>query len=250
MIEQVEAQIDKTSPIPLYEQLRQALLDAIISGKIPVGAKLLTEEELCTRFSVSRPVARQAYSALISEGYVERRRGRGTFVRMPDILGRFLQTQLSFTEEMEITGHSHRTELVRADWLDQAPEIFTRLRMEENDRCYRLLRMRYVEGRPYVLVENFIPESIFPGIDRFDLAQNSLYKIFASEYHLTIPRSRRTIGAQIADAEFARLFEVQPGSPVLYVENLVYDQYDRPIDFSREYMDGLARKFEFEVVNK
>ena len=113
MIEQVEAQIDKTSPIPLYEQLRQALLDAITSGKIPVGAKLPTEEELCTRFSVSRPVARQAYSALISEGYVERRRGRGTFVRMPDILGRFLQTQLSFTEEMEITGHSHRTGSIR-----------------------------------------------------------------------------------------------------------------------------------------
>lgn len=250
MIEQIEAQIDKTSPVPLYEQLRQALLDAITSGRIPVGAKLPTEEELCARFSISRPVARQAYSALISEGYVERRRGRGTFVRMPDILGRFLQTQLSFAEEMSITGHSHRTELIRAGWIGHEPEIFTRLHMKENDRCYHLLRMRYVEGRPYVLVENFIPESIFPGIERFDLAQNSLYKTFESEYHLTIPRSRRMIGAQVADAEFARLFDVQQGSPVLYVENLVYDQYDRPIDLSREYMDGLARKFEFEVVNK
>lgn len=37
--------LDKTSPMPLYEQLRQALLEAITNGKIPEGAKLPTEEE-------------------------------------------------------------------------------------------------------------------------------------------------------------------------------------------------------------
>ena len=53
--------LDKGSAVPLYEQLRQGLLDAISKGQIPVGGKLPTEEELCAALGISRPVARQAY---------------------------------------------------------------------------------------------------------------------------------------------------------------------------------------------
>ena len=70
MIELNGLQLDKTSAIPLYEQLRKALLGAITSGKLEAGTKLPTEEELCAQFEISRPVARQAYNMLIEEGFV------------------------------------------------------------------------------------------------------------------------------------------------------------------------------------
>ena len=50
MIELNGIQLDKTSAVPLYEQLRKALLEAITSGKLSAGTKLPTEEELCARF--------------------------------------------------------------------------------------------------------------------------------------------------------------------------------------------------------
>ena len=70
MIELNGIQLDKTSAVPLYEQLRKALLEAITSGKLSAGTKLPTEEELCAQFGISRPVARQAYNMLIEEGFV------------------------------------------------------------------------------------------------------------------------------------------------------------------------------------
>ena len=45
MIELNGIQLDKTSAVPLYEQLRKALLEAITSGKLSAGTKLPTEEE-------------------------------------------------------------------------------------------------------------------------------------------------------------------------------------------------------------
>ena len=66
MIELNGIQLDKTSAVPLYEQLRKALLEAITSGKLSAGTKLPTEEELCAQFGISRPVARQAYNMLIA----------------------------------------------------------------------------------------------------------------------------------------------------------------------------------------
>ena len=239
MIELNGIQLDKTSAVPLYEQLRKALLEAITSGKLSAGTKLPTEEELCAQFGISRPVARQAYNMLIEEGFVERIRGRGTFVRSPDTRGRFLNKQLSFAAEMGVLNLEHRTEVLRAEWVSYTPELFSRLKLERGDRCYHLVRMRYVSGKPFVLVENYVPESEFPGIDAYETV-----------YHERIIKSRRVLMAQTANAEFANLFGVHRGSPVLYVENTVMDENDRPIDLSKEYLDGVTQKFEFEVVNQ
>ncbi|MGL6217095.1 MAG: GntR family transcriptional regulator, partial [Lacrimispora sphenoides] len=54
-------QIDKYSPVPLYEQLKGCLITAIRSGNLIPGQKLPTEDELCRKFGISRPVVRQAY---------------------------------------------------------------------------------------------------------------------------------------------------------------------------------------------
>ena len=124
MIELNGIQLDKTSAVPLYEQLRKALLESITSGKLSAGTKLPTEEELCAQFGISRPVARQAYNMLIEEGFVERMRGRGTFVRSPDTRGRFLNKQLSFAAEMGVLNLEHRTEVLRAEWVSYTRNCF------------------------------------------------------------------------------------------------------------------------------
>ena len=50
------------------------------------GEKLPNEMELCGLFSVSRPTIREAVKVLVSQGIIEIRRGKGTYVRqMPGI---------------------------------------------------------------------------------------------------------------------------------------------------------------------
>lgn len=242
--------LDKSSPVPLYEQLRKGLLAGIIGGQYPSGTRLPTEEELCEALDISRPVARQAYNALIEGGYVERMRGRGTFVKLPGSRGRFINKQLSFAEEMSILGMDHHTELVCAEWLAYDPKIHPLLQLEKGERCYHLVRRRYVQGTPFVLVENYIPETVFPGIDRYDFAQNSLYGIFGSVYSRKIVRSKRTMAAILANDEIAAALNTYRGAPVIYVKNVVFDQYEHPIDLSKEYLDGYSQKFEFDVFNK
>lgn len=249
MIEPNSLQLDKNSAVPLYEQLRRTLLAAITSGRMAVGTKLPTEEELCAALEISRPVVRQAYNRLIEEGFVERMRGKGTFVRSMDTRGRFLNRQLSFAAEMQLLDLDYRTEVLQQEWQSYDPVLFPKLNLGPSDRCLHLVRMRYVSGAPFVLVENDIPEPLFPGIDTHDFAAESLYAVMERDYHSRPQRAQRTLSAQLADARFAGLFGVAVGAPVLYVENLVLDQQGRPIDWSREYLDGSVQKFEFEVVN-
>ena len=64
----------------LFRSIQRDLQRQIRSGELPEGAKLPSENELCARYSVSRPTAQRALNELAADGVVVRQKGRGTFV--------------------------------------------------------------------------------------------------------------------------------------------------------------------------
>ena len=72
--------IDRTSSLPLYEQVKEMISDEIRRGTYKSGDRIPAETELCKRFGVSRPTVRQAVADLVSQGILVIERGRGTFV--------------------------------------------------------------------------------------------------------------------------------------------------------------------------
>lgn len=65
---------------PLWAQLYDILLDRIVSKKYAPTNKMPTDLDIMAEFDVSRMTVRQAMNRLINEGYIERRRGKGTIV--------------------------------------------------------------------------------------------------------------------------------------------------------------------------
>jgi GntR family transcriptional regulator, transcriptional repressor for pyruvate dehydrogenase complex len=65
----------------LSKSVEDAIVDAIQSKKIPPGAKLPSEHELCQQFGVSRTVVREALRALNSRGLIAIMKGKGIFCR-------------------------------------------------------------------------------------------------------------------------------------------------------------------------
>ncbi|MBN1178619.1 MAG: extracellular solute-binding protein [Anaerolineae bacterium] len=73
-------QIDRSSPIPIYHQLKALIQDRIASGLWGPGDCIPTQKEMCQEHGVSRAPVRQALNELVQEGTLVRRPGLGTFV--------------------------------------------------------------------------------------------------------------------------------------------------------------------------
>lgn len=71
--------------VPLHMQLAEALRVLILSGGGTAGLRLPSGRSLAAELSVSRMTVTTAYEQLLGEGYLETRRGSGTFVanRLP-----------------------------------------------------------------------------------------------------------------------------------------------------------------------
>lgn len=65
----------------LHKQVAAAMRESIAKGEWTTGTKLPTETDLAETYGVSRPTVRLAVAALRTEGLLDVRQGRGTFVR-------------------------------------------------------------------------------------------------------------------------------------------------------------------------
>ena len=74
------AGIDRSSPIPIYHQLKSLIRERIENGHWRPGDRLPTEYEFCERYAISRAPVRQALAQLAQDGLLRRHAGLGTFV--------------------------------------------------------------------------------------------------------------------------------------------------------------------------
>jgi GntR family transcriptional regulator / MocR family aminotransferase len=73
--------LDRTATEPLHEQLYRQIRDELKSARFSDGSsRLPSSRALATDRGISRSTVRQAFSKLHAEGYLQSRRGSGTFV--------------------------------------------------------------------------------------------------------------------------------------------------------------------------
>ena len=76
-----DCRLNRQSFVPLYQQIKDLLLDRMEHGELVAGDLIPSEAKLGAAFEVHRLTVRQALYELRVEGYVTREKGRGTFVR-------------------------------------------------------------------------------------------------------------------------------------------------------------------------
>jgi multiple sugar transport system substrate-binding protein len=72
--------LDPTSAIPLYHQLKTHFLERVNRGEFLPGDRIPTEHEICEAYGVSRTTARQALTELADEGVIIRAPKRGSII--------------------------------------------------------------------------------------------------------------------------------------------------------------------------
>jgi GntR family transcriptional regulator len=76
----MDIRIDKTSRVPIYDQIKEQIKGLLHSGLIKTRDQLPTIRELSVDLSVNFNTVALAYRDLVNEGVIVTERGIGTFV--------------------------------------------------------------------------------------------------------------------------------------------------------------------------
>ena len=72
--------VNPADDAPIYRQIVRQIVEAIAEGRLKGGDKLPSHRDLAEQIVVAPLTVKRAYDELESQGYLETRRGRGTFV--------------------------------------------------------------------------------------------------------------------------------------------------------------------------
>lgn len=216
----------------LVEQVRQSLVELISSDQYQVGDRLPNEQELCDRFSVSRATIREASRALIDAGYLSRRHGTGTFVmRRPN--RHAMDLNLSYTAMIQDAGYTPSVRVVRQsrEVADEATR--EHLQLEEGDEVLLVERIRYADERPVVYSLDSVAVNIIPSTQLGDVGP-SLFE-FLENIHRGARNGRARILPVLATATESEHLLVPVGVPLLFIDEVDYDENGAPVLASREW---------------
>lgn len=149
-----------------YRIVERAIKDAIGSGALKAGERIMTEEELCAEYGFSRTTIGKALDNLRAEGYIERIPGRGTFVRSAHI-EKSAGSCTSFTDDMADIGLVAGAKLVSYEVVRarDVPGAAAQLGVSGDDLIHYFVRLRTGDGRPIAIGYTYVAAAVIPAID-------------------------------------------------------------------------------------
>ena len=234
--------VDRFNQEKLYIQLTRIFVEEIHSGRWGLDQKIPSEDNLCKNYHVSKITVRQAINNLVSDGYLMKIQGKGTFVcSVLPVIGLAMRTR--FTEEMFGEEVQAKKELLFKGIIDPPSEIKAYLRTD--DAIYHFLCRRTVNNDPAYIDESYIPYHMLPDIENLDIIQASLYSLLQERASLKIFKMIQTVEILNVTVESAEYLDIQQGVPALAVHRLLLSSDDVPVGYTR-YI-GRSDRYKFQT---
>jgi GntR family transcriptional regulator len=219
---------------PKGEQLR-AILEDLIATLRP-GDPLPSERELAERYDVARMTVRAEVTRLAAEGVVERVQGRGTFVAEARVAQ--ASALSSFTEDMRTRGLTPGSRVLAQEVVPAAEEIAGRLGVQAGAPVVRVRRVRSADGEPMAVEEAFLPVDRFPGLERADLGERSLFGVLEQDWGVSLTFGDQQVVAVEIVGEDANLLRVAPGRAGLLFRTVLRDDEEEAVGYSWSLFRG------------
>jgi GntR family transcriptional regulator len=237
--ERLAGAVHRHSPMPLHHQIKVAVLQGIEQGWLRPGEQLPKERELAKALGVSLAPVRQAMVDLTKEGYVDRTRGKGTFVRERKLVEK-IQILGSFHASMERQG-LRPTVTVLSNEVLRAPEDVREALSLRGQDAWCLRRLATLDDTPLALLTAWLPARLARGMSGHDLGAGSLYDALADVHGIEMTSADNLVEVGRAGLDDAEQLGLTPGSPLLRVVGITRSQQGKPV----EYSDVLYRPEQF-----
>lgn len=244
--------VQESSPLPdrVAEQLRSMIID----GTLDPGARLSNEPELAKALSVSRSTLRAALDRLVRDGLIVRKRGVGTFVTSQQPVPTNLNVNIGATGLIRSSGASPGLAELKVSQELGSERVIESLQLAPASPVVVIDRVRTANGLRVIYAREFMPAGLLhtrgPDVSLSTLEQSlvtdhSIHTFFRQLLGLEVHHGTARLRPAAADGLLARKLQIEPGSLLMYLEQLDYDADGRPLLLSDEYW--VADAFTFSV---
>lgn len=229
--------------LPKYRQLLEILRKQVISGQIPPGGQLPTEDALIEHYGISRGTVRKAIDQLEAERLIRKEHGVGSFAlaEHPNAVPFY------FSEEsyIQLFGKERVTfeDLAKAI-IPATIDVAEKLHIRPGDRLIHIERRQLLDSEVVCYTERDIPEELCPSLMNMDLHDKPLHDVLVFVSEIPLLRAEVEIEAHLANHGEAHLLNTALQTPLISIRRMTYTAPNRPAVL---YQALFRRRFMLDV---
>ena len=227
-------QLDRSSPMPLWAQLRADLRRRLEAGAF--ASAFPGELALMAEYEVSRHTVRTALRELRAEGIVVAERGRRPRLASPTAITQPLGALYSLFASVESAG-LRQTSVIRSRGLCADGVIADRLGLEASTPLFRLERLRLAADEPLALDTVWLPAQIAAPLMDADFTHTALYEELANRTGVRLDGGQEHIRAVVPTRAQQRLLGIAPSTGALAIDRLGHAG-GRPVEWRHTIIRG------------
>ncbi|TEU30582.1 GntR family transcriptional regulator [Alkanindiges illinoisensis] len=162
--------IARSASKPLYNQIRDELLQKITNGTYPANSQIPSENELRELFQVSRITLTQ----LQQEGFIFKVHGKGSFVSKPKAFQNVTHLQ-GFAEALSTLGHEVINDVRQFDFVTAPIDVAAKLQLPVGSTVTVIKRIRRVNQQPVSFEITYLPESLGHELQQVNLVTTDIF---------------------------------------------------------------------------
>lgn len=221
---------------PRYVWLRDTLLKEIEQGKYAVGSPFPTEEQLASKYKVSRHTVREATRHLVQSGLISRRRSTGTIVTATEQHEPYVAALGTLQELMQYTNTT-RLEIFRREPVTMDATLATLLGGEYGSRWLLLHghRHRLEEIHPISYTKVYLRPEYGAIAEHLKGKHPSIFNLHETLFGKPVASVIQKIDAALLPDSAARDLGISPATPTLKMTRSYLDHDARVMSASINY---------------
>lgn len=204
-----------------YLNIYNEIVGKIDSGVFETNSKLPSESQLMDEYGVSRDTVRKALNLLEQNGYIEKSKGKGSFVLDMNKFNFPVSGIKSFKEIEKNLGKKCETIVEELTLKNPSENIMKKLEVSPNEYVWSLIRTRNIDGEKIILDKDYLNSEFVPRLTE-EICKNSLYDYIEGELGLKIAYAEKEITVQKATEEDRRLLDLRGYDMVAVVKSYTY----------------------------
>ena len=214
--------------VAIIEDEIRLLID---EGIYKQGDKLPSELELCKKYNVQKMTIRSSMQILKDEGIIWAKKNSGHYVGRKRIK-RNISFFSSTKDLLDKNGYSFDVEIAEITKIKTNKELFEKTGIYIGQDLFLIKRVRKIEDKKAMIEKSFLIADYFPGLDKLEFINDSLYETIKQYYGIQIDRSESELRVVEATKEESDLLEIEEKSPVVKEYSFNYDFENRLFEYS------------------